>query len=186
MLKKTLLLSAITVGLTAMNSQQERHIFNFNSNQSESTWRIINDSVMGGISNSNIVQSNADYVTFRGNVSLENNGGFASIRSKPTQYELGQYKGIKLRIKGDGKTYKLRLRDNPNWGGPSYQTSFATQKGVWQEVSFKFEDFQPTFRGRALTGMPPLNTQNIFQFGILISDKQAGPFSLDIDWVRAY
>ena len=43
-------------------------------------WRIVNDGVMGGISKSNIYLNEVSNIIFAGNVSLENNGGFASIR----------------------------------------------------------------------------------------------------------
>ena len=43
-------------------------------------WGIVNDGVMGGISQSNIYLNEANNIIFAGNVSLENNGGFASIR----------------------------------------------------------------------------------------------------------
>jgi uncharacterized surface protein with fasciclin (FAS1) repeats len=49
-------------------------------------WRIVNDDVMGGISDSRF-RIDGGKAVFTGRLSLENNGGFASVRSPPEQLE---------------------------------------------------------------------------------------------------
>jgi NADH dehydrogenase [ubiquinone] 1 alpha subcomplex assembly factor 1 len=66
---------------------------------------------MGGISKSELVILDKSIGVFRGNLSLENNGGFASIRTFPTDYNLSGFDGISIRVRGDGKKYQVRLQD---------------------------------------------------------------------------
>ena len=89
--------------LSKSMDQQESLIFDFKNESEVGYWRIVNDSVMGGLSKSEIVYSDGNKAIFRGIVSLENNGGFASTRTIPRSYELDGHDGILLRVRGDGK-----------------------------------------------------------------------------------
>ena len=77
-----------------------------NPNTLRDSW-IVNDGVMGGVSQSSLRQD-VDGMFFEGVVSLENNGGFASMRSS-VRFPQGTQL-IELIAKGDGKRYKLVLR----------------------------------------------------------------------------
>jgi monofunctional biosynthetic peptidoglycan transglycosylase len=121
---------------------------------------------------------------FTGTVSLENNGGFASIRSKTAQWDLRSYKGLKLRLRGDGKDYKLSLRTDLFFDGVSYQTAFTTEKDTWQEIFLPFEAFLPTHHGVRLTTVAPMDRHHITSFGLFIADRQEGPFLLDVAWIK--
>ena len=86
-----------------------RPLFTFSG--SEPSWYTVDDRVMGGISSSVVrVDPNLDHLTFSGNVSLENNGGFASTRSDWVGYDLRGYDGILMRVFGDGNVYRFRIR----------------------------------------------------------------------------
>lgn len=169
-----------------MTAQDEKMLFDFSDPAQAVPWMIVNDGVMGGISQSRL-QLNADSsATFSGTLSLENNGGFASVRTRPQDYDLEGYAGIAIRVRGDGRTYSFRLRTDHNFDGIAYQAKFETVAGEWQETVLPFTDFQPTFRGRTLRNVAPLNPKDIRQIGFLIADKQPGRFELVIDWVKAY
>jgi monofunctional biosynthetic peptidoglycan transglycosylase len=142
-------------------------------------WYIVNDSVMGGLSTSQIYEKNNNLI-FSGTVSLENNGGFASVRAIINS-ENEPSKQIALRVKGDGKTYQLRLRTNQYMDGPAYTVSFDTQEDQWQIFTFTPSDFTLTFRGRTLEQQPTINFQNISQLGFMIAKKQQGEFKLEIN-----
>lgn len=146
-------------------------------------WQSIDDGVMGGVSRSS-VECRDGALQFRGTVSLENNGGFASIRSAPARHDLSGHAGLALHIKGDGKTYKLNLKTDPGFDGVQYQASFATTGGD-EVVRLPFADFVPRFRGRAVAA-PPLDVARIATFGFLIADKQAGPFALAVSRIEAW
>ena len=159
-------------------------LFSFNDDQSHMYWRTVNDAVMGGISNSNITHEDG-VMTFSGNVSLENNGGFASCRTRPFSLDLSEYSHLSLRVRGDGQKYSFRIWTNTRWDGASYVQSFETTEGEWQEISLPLNEFYPQFRGYRLRDYPALNPSKINQFGILISDKQEGQFNIEVDWIKA-
>jgi monofunctional biosynthetic peptidoglycan transglycosylase len=151
----------------------------------EPPWRSIDDVVMGGVSRSDMVVKDG-IATFRGEVSLENNGGFASVRSMPEVHDLRGYDGLVLRVRGDGNRYAFRLRNSAAFDGASFQVRLRPPPGEWVEIAIPFSDFVPVFRGRRLAGHPPLDPSRIMTFGLLISDKQEGPFQLDIQWIRGW
>ena len=159
-------------------------IFAFDGNDSDVVWRIVNDDVMGGISTST-VDYNDGVMTFKGIVSLENNGGFASCRTMPFSLDLGQYSHINLRVKGDGQRYSFRIWTSSRWDGASYVQNFETKNGEWVEINLPLKEFYPQFRGYRLRDYPNLDPTKIRQLGILISDKQEGPFQLEVDWIKA-
>jgi hypothetical protein len=147
-------------------------------------WEVINDGVMGGISESNFQIQTDQTGEFSGRVSLENNGGFASARASLRELVSGNFENIAFRVKGDGKTYSLRIRTEQNFDGVAYACSFSTTKDEWTEHEFLPAEFVPTFRGRTLSNVPPLNSLNISHVGFLISEKQSGSFGLIIDWIK--
>ncbi len=75
------------------------------SGDSITDWQIVDDGVMGGLSKGKFDISGKQTLKFSGNLSLKNNGGFSSIRSKRTTMDLSEFKGIKMRVKGDGRTW---------------------------------------------------------------------------------
>ena len=166
--------------------QQERLIFDFKNTNEIEYWRIVNDGVMGGLSKSEIVFSNSNTAIFKGIVSLENNGGFASIRTIPRSYELDGYNGILLRVKGDGKKYQFRLIKNDRFDGVSYRYQFETEFNTWMIIEIPFHECVPVLRGRILEDVKPILPEEIQQIGFLISNKQAEKFQLEIDWIKAY
>jgi len=164
----------------------ERILIDFNNTDEKKNWQIINDDVMGGVSQSEIIFNDTGTVTFQGRISLENNGGFASTRSKSHSYRLGGYIGLHVRIQGDGKDYQLRVRTDNRFDGISYRYRFATQPETWMNIRAPFSEFVPVFRGRILRNVSPISPEQIQQVGFLISDKQAGKFRIEIDWIKAY
>lgn len=166
-------------------NKAEKLIFDFKNTDEIKNWQIVNDGVMGGLSESEIVFRN-NLIIFKGIVSLENNGGFASIRTLPRSYELDGYNGILLRVKGDGKKYQFRIRTNDRFDGISYRYKFETQPNTWTIVSVPFHECVPVFRGRILENLKALQPEKIQQIGFLISNKKAEKFQLEIDWIRSY
>lgn len=161
-------------------------LFDFQTEATSGRWLPVNDTVMGGVSNSSFGVTPDGIGQFTGSVSLENNGGFASVRTivEPAYFE--GFTGINIRVRGDGNSYSLRFRTNRQLDGISFRYDFDTKKDEWIELAVPFEKFTPTFRGRKLRNVGPLEPSAINQMGFLISDKQTGPFTLDIDWIACY
>jgi len=162
---------------------KETMIEDFNSTK-HLNWEVINDGVMGGISESNFQIKPDQTAVFSGRVSLENNGGFASVRASLRESVSGNFEKIAIRVKGDGKIYSLRIRTEQNFDGVAYACSFLSIKDEWTGHEFSPAEFVPTFRGRTLSNVPPLNNLNISHIGFLISGKQSGSFGLIIDWIK--
>ncbi len=161
-------------------------LFNFQDSDNMSDWRIVNDGVMGGFSQSEIVFSDHDTAIFQGTVSLENNGGFASIRTRPQGFDMDGYDGIAIRLKGDGKIYQFRIRTDDRFDGVSYRFNFSTETDKWIVIRVPFQECVPVFRGRVLSNVDAIIPKNIKQIGFLIAEKQSGPFKIEIDWIKAY
>jgi monofunctional biosynthetic peptidoglycan transglycosylase len=100
--------------------------------------------------------------------------------------DLSDQAGLEIRVRGDGRTYQLRLRTEDRFDGVAYRAGFTTAVGVWITIRLAFAEFEPTFRGRILTEAPPLDATRIQQVAFMLADKQPGPFALEIDHVRTF
>lgn len=149
-------------------------------------WSVVNDGVMGGRSTSRVQRTGDGTLSFHGNVSLENNGGFASARTDIGPLDLSAFRGVMIRVRGDGRRYQIRLRVAGDWNRIWYKAAFDTVDDEWIEVRLPFLGFEPTFRGRRPPDAPPLDPSALRQLGFLIADEREGAFELEVDWVRAY
>lgn len=157
----------------------------FRFDEGTAVWNSINDGVMGGISSGRMVLHD-DSAVFSGNLSLENNGGFASVRSRPQQHNMAGRHGIVLRVRGDGRTYGVRLRTDDRFDGVSYQAALPTRPGEWQETAIPFTAFRPVFRGRDVPDWPELDPAKIRTFGLILADGQPGDFRLQLDRIGTF
>ena len=181
-----LLAGALTWGGVAIGTdivKEPRGVIDFRDPARGPAWTSVDDRVMGGVSASQIAMT-PEGLVFSGVVSLAHGGGFASIRAQPRAYDLTGAIAFVLRVRGDGRTYKFGLRTDDAFDGVRYQARFATRAGEWLEVVLPVADFQPTFRGRPADA-PPLDPARIRGFGLLIADRQAGPFRLAIESIQA-
>lgn len=156
-------------------------IFDFNENASLQNWKIVDDVVMGGRSEGEISINPDGYGRFSGSISLENNGGFSSVRYLPADLEVNPQNKIGLRLKGDKKRYQFRVKHGEQ-ASQSYVTYFETT-GEWQEITILLKDLYPTFRGRQLD-QPNFNHDAIQELGFLIGNKKAEDFELLIDKIE--
>ena len=182
----TVLIASSLLISTANAAGKEEVIFDFSTADQMDSWRIVNDGVMGGLSQSQMQLTEENTAIFQGSVSLDNNGGFASVRAIPTTNKTAGHTGIRLRVKGDGRNYQLRLRTDNRFDGASYRSEFTTQQDNWTVINMPFSEMVPTFRGRVLEDQPAVDPSQIQQLGFLISNKVAEPFRLEIDWIKAY
>ena len=165
-----------------MNSQSI-DLINPNQNIGLKGWGIVNDDVMGGVSTSYISLNEEKNLIFKGYLSLENNGGFASSRLGVKRKALLGVKSFKVKLRGDGNSYKLRLRQN--YRRVSYSCNFESVKDEWVEVDIPIEDFNATWRGYNYSDYPALEIEEISSLGLHISDKQEGEFKLEIEYLKA-
>ena len=147
-----------------------------------SDWRTVNDTVMGGVSDSTFVAT-ADGAAFQGTVSLARGGGFASVRAPEGTFDLSGAAGLRLRLRGDNQRYKLTMYTHPG-GRISYRVPFEAPSS-WTDLTLSFADLVPHRRGRRVPGAPPFDPARVRTLGLLIGDKQAGSFRLDLQRITA-
>jgi len=158
-------------------------LFHFTKGISIKNWRIVNDDVMGGISNSSFKLSRAGHGIFQGNVSTKNNGGFASVRHIMNKININESTTIRVKVKGDGKNYQFRIK-NKKSDYFSYITTFSTS-GEWQIIELKLKDFYASFRGRKLD-LPNFDQQEIEQIAFLIANGENEAFKLEIEKIELH
>lgn len=177
--------AAVETSKTPPNPTKFVTLFEFSGDADEPGWTAFNDGVMGGVSRGGAKLVDGS-MHFRGILSLENNGGFSSVRSGGPTRDLSAADAIVLRVKGDGRTYRLQLATNAQYRRSriSYQAEFPTQIGTWVEVRVPLATMIPQFRGQILSG-PPLNRARIEEIGLSLADGNPGAFALEVDWIRA-
>lgn len=164
-----------------MSPKQEYVVFKFQEQSELKAWRIINDGVMGGVSQSQLKISNDGYGQFSGHVSLDNNGGFASVMMRLNSLDVKPYTKVSIKLKGDGKSYQLRLKHKAS-DYHNYVHSFDTS-GEWETIVLPLIDFYPSFRGRTLD-YPNFEADYIEEIRFLIANKKEEDFNLLIDEIK--
>lgn len=164
--------------ILVLSSMLSHQIFDFNKNSDLQNWLIVDDVVMGGRSSGSFTLNDDGHGVFQGKVSLENNGGFSSIRYQCPTTQIKDYTRIVLRLKGDGKDYQFRVKANSS-DYYSYISSFSTT-GKWENIEILLEDMYPSFRGRSLE-LPNFSSNTIEEIRFLIGNKKQENFKLLID-----
>ena len=182
-----------------LKQNKEQMIFDFSqpTDDLKETWGVLDDVVMGGVSESSIrlVENTA---LFTGNVSTANSGGFASVRTRnfdPPQ-NLAGYNGIEMRVKGDGKRYKFILRCESKWDGVGYCYSFDTVYNIWTTVRIPFDDLIPVFRAKTIKDGKSFDSTQLYSVQLMLSkfeyDRALNPkfspgfFQLQVEYIKAY
>jgi NADH dehydrogenase [ubiquinone] 1 alpha subcomplex assembly factor 1 len=140
-------------------------------------WSIVNDNVMGGLSESNISISENETLIFKGRVSLDNNGGFASVRYNAEGLKVGKDQKLKITLIGDSKEYQIRIKPN-RYLNYNYSKSFKTTNSK-QTIVIPLNELVAQFRGRKLN-KGNFNYDQIGELGILIGNKRNEEFKLEI------
>ncbi|MGB5292637.1 MAG: CIA30 family protein [Lysobacterales bacterium] len=140
-------------------------------------WRAVNDGVMGGVSAGRMIKAEG-VLRFEGELSLDNNGGFASVRRLVDQ-DLSGAASVRIQVRGDGRTYQFRIRHDGRFDAVSWRAEFTTT-GDWKTLDLPLDEFTPVFRGRRVPGAGPVKPASIRQVGFLLADKQPGPFALEV------
>lgn len=156
-------------------------IFNFDRESNLQDWLVVDDVVMGGRSDGRFYLSEEGHGVFTGKVSLENNGGFSSVRYRFAPRKAEGFTKAVIRLRGDGKRYQFRVKAD-GYDRHSYISYFQTT-GEWQTVEIPLAEMYPTFRGRTLR-MPNYPGERLSEVAFLIANKQAESFKLEIDFIE--
>ena len=156
-------------------------IFDFNEKSNLENWVIVDDVVMGGRSSGSFGLNEEGHGVFSGGVSLENNGGFSSVRYRFQKMPIAGSTKVVIRLKGDGKKYQFRVKAR-SADYYSYISTFETN-GQWQDVEISLEDMYPSFRGRRLS-QPNFASDSIEEVAFLIGNKKKEEFKLLLDKIE--
>ena len=181
-------MNIIIISLLMLFSTNETLRFDFgNEKGNVKTWFTITDNVMGGVSTSKLAQKESS-ILFSGNISFDNNGGFASFRSGFGKYDLSDYNAVRIKFKSENQKFALTLDNSRNWWEPNYKYEFQSeQSSDWKTVNFNLSDFHEEIIGRKSGNKINKGIlKNICQIGIITNDKKEGPFTLEIDYIEFY
>ena len=171
-------------GMIVMAEETQRPLFDFTGKDSAKEWQTVNDGVMGGLSEGKFKITDQKTLEFSGNLSLKNNGGFASVRTKSKKLTLDSGDTIVARVRGDGREYSLNLYLNKPRIAFSYRALVQTKKNEWIEIKVPLTRFESTSFGRVLKDARPVTPHDVNAVGWMLSDKQAGPFEMEIEWIK--
>lgn len=173
---------ALLASVEASLQESSKLLFGFNSEVEKLPWRIVLDGVMGGLSTGNI-KVDSGVMSFTGQTSLQNNGGFSSIRAPLEMGSLQGFDTLRIRVKGDGRSYIFGARKQYGMGGDSYWHKFETTDGTWQTIDVPLQSMERHFFGQQLLGT--IQPGEVRGLEFYIYDKKAGPFTLEIDSIEA-
>jgi len=156
-------------------------IFSFNREANIDLWKVVDDVVMGGVSKSEMKLDDHGFGVFQGQVSLKNNGGFASVHFQTGQLDVSKFTGIKLRLRGDGKRYQFRLKSDVNHDYAFVH--FFNTSGEWQVLEMPLSEFVPRYRGKPMD-LPKFNRPKLEQIAFLIANRSEERFRLTIDRIE--
>ena len=169
---------------THSTSSANSTLVSFDSRDERLEWSSLGDQVMGGQSDGALVHSTEGVGLFHGTVRLDNGGGFASVKADlPEPVDATRWTGIELLAQGDGKTYKIGLRNSTNRRSIVYQHAFTPDTEDWCRIRLPFSEFIPTWRGKTVTDAEPLNLEHLASVSLFVSGRQVGEFQLKMqDW----
>ena len=175
---------ALLMVTSAMAEDTPQPLFEFTGADAAKEWQTVNDGVMGGVSEGKFKLTDKKTMEFFGTLSLANNGGFASVRSKAKKLGLVRGDTLVTRVKGDGREYSLNLYLNKPLTAFSYRATVQTKKDEWIEVKVPLDKFEATSFGRTVKTAGAVKPEEINAIGFTLGDKKAGPFKMEIEWIK--
>jgi NADH dehydrogenase [ubiquinone] 1 alpha subcomplex assembly factor 1 len=172
------------LGSSLMADDTPKTLFDFNRADAAKEWQTINDGVMGGVSDGKFKITDKKTLEFFGILSLENNGGFASVRSKAKKLGLEKGDVLVARARGDGREYSMNLYVPRPMVAFSYRATVKTKKDEWIEFKLPLDKFEATSFGRVAKDAGPVDPKEINALGFLLADKKAGTFRLEVEWIK--
>ncbi len=160
--------------------QHRTFIFDFETTTEATAWSVVDDAVMGGRSKGRFSVEKEGIGVFKGKVSTQNNGGFSLVRYRfGTKSMIGHRKFV-VKIKGDGKQYRFRVKTNDT---DQHTYSIALKAlSDWTTLEIPFNQLRPTYRGKTLD-MPEYPGERLQEVAFLIGNGIAENFRLEIAWV---
>jgi NADH dehydrogenase [ubiquinone] 1 alpha subcomplex assembly factor 1 len=175
---------ALLMVTIAMAEDAPIPLFDFTGADSAKDWQTVNDGVMGGVSEGKFTITDKKTMEFFGTLSLKNNGGFASVRTKAKKLGLEKGDTLVAKVKGDGREYHMNLSVPTFQIAYNYRAVFQTKKDEWIEVKLPLDKFEATSFGQVVKNAGQVKPNSVNGLGFILSDKKAGPFKLEIESIK--
>jgi hypothetical protein len=169
------------LSLTGSHAETAKVLFDFTDPDAMRGWQVEDDGVMCGVSRGQFSRDPDGYAVFRGEVSLENNGGFSSVQNNFSPIDVSPYQHAILRLKGDGKTYRFIVESQTD-SRHYYLAEFPTI-AKWQEIKIPLRTMYPVRRGDRLD-LPDYPAETMAQVRLMIANGRAESFRLEIADIR--
>ena len=175
---------ALWMVATAMAEDTPIPLFDFTGADSVKEWQTVNDGVMGGVSEGKFKITDTKTMEFLGTLSLANNGGFASVRTKAKKLGLEKGDTLVAKVKGDGREYHMNLSVPTFQIAYNYRAVFQTKKDEWIEVKLPLDKFEATSFGQVVKNAGQVKPTSVNGLGFMLSDKKAGPFKMEVESIK--
>jgi len=113
-----------------------------NLGDTRAQWDAISDNVMGGVSEVNFYELDDGankFYRLEGPVSTANNGGFIQARTR-VNFKANQYKGIRIKIRGNENEYYIHLRTPRTMPWNYFSAKFYATED-WQIIDLPLSAF---------------------------------------------
>jgi hypothetical protein len=194
-------------------------------------WQIITDAIIGGKSKCSLKFAppkedaplgsaifsgvlDSDIAGAQGNV-IKSGFCAARYRLPPQDDDLGQYEGLAMRVKGDGRTYTVNVQCDTWFEDDLYQGFIVTPADEWVTVELPFNQFLLTSGGYVRTEQRKFNPETLETIAFCLTSSKApvvgvglrlpgalgaaaaddkeveskfpgdGPFGIEVQWMKA-
>lgn len=155
----------------------------FGTKKQGADWYVINDTVMGGRSASQITIEK-DALKFTGNVSLENNGGFVSLRAPFGTYDLTSYSTVSIQYKSPTHSFAMMMETDELWYVPYFKQGLPLAD-EYTTITLQLADFEAYRIGQPTGELLTQSRKNeIIRLGFINNDKTTGHFELSIKEIQ--
>lgn len=166
-----------------INASDEFDI-DFGEDKQGENWRVINDAVMGGLSLGQRSIAN-DSLIFSGDISLQNNGGFSSLKSPFSRMDLSRFQTIEIRYRHQGHPVAFTLEWHPRFYKTYHKMSLPSTNKLWETIRIPLKNI-PQYRLTGPTGrlMSKKDLKRVIRLGFIASEKEESEFEFEIDYVK--
>ncbi|PLX04001.1 MAG: hypothetical protein C0595_04975 [Marinilabiliales bacterium] len=160
------------------------YTIDFGQNKNGEDWVVVVDGVMGGLSTSSSLLSE-NTIHFKGNISLENNGGFAALRGPKNNMDYSAYSNLEIRYRSKGQAFGIRFLKWDQFFMPYLKKTFDETSWEWKTVNISLNEFKEYILNNERDKKIDANDfDDISRLGIIVSNKKEGDFELEIDYIK--
>ena len=155
----------------------------FTDNESIQDWVVVNDGVMGGRSKGFMTPGEAGLL-FYGKVSLENNGGFTSVRCPYQPMNLSDFDVVELKYRSVGVRQVFQLEVDRRFYVPNYKIPLADSED-WEIVRIPLREVRQYRLGTKTGKLLDKNAcAEVIRLGFITDEKRAGDFTFEVAYIK--